>query len=1642
MYKETIINPIQAIQLGGQTYNSSDTSLISSIDNQTYFDTSVDFVEYFIYDKNKEVIVSNYNYRNYTVTDEGISLDPIRDLEQNAYTVGSYYTVYNFVKTLLNSSATDNYYISEISTDRTEIRLSSTTIDPSLIIDGVTDLQVEIANTSYYKDFYLNLGNNQLFIANNIAIDSSDTQNPTILLKLYDPLPEDVLIKTQCWVVDKIADSVAYSLTLQKIIENLDDKVYLRSPNYNIPSAKTVNNSTEYQTLNTIYTSTSSSLTAQLKSLLEQKGAQLNIDYTDYNNFVYFSSAETRLENFAYKLQLIEEYTANSTLGTAALISPSISASKEVWEAKIQDIIYNFDDYEYFLYYSSGSHSWPKSNSTKPYQNISTTSSITTTWLTSQLQTASLHDQENSNALRNSIPSYLVEDTSNANYVLFMDMVGQHFDTLYTYTNALTEKYNSDNRADYGLSKDLIADALRDLGVKLYESNLTDLNLYNTYLGFSPSGDPSVYTGSELIDNIVIPTIETSPGVFNSSSLESLNSLTVETYKRLYHNLPYLLKKKGTVEGLSALINCFGIPDTILGVNELGNSSVDGHNYWRDFYSYAIESTGSGYILAPWLNLTTTNATPKSVQFRFKTAGLPTQPNQTLVTVNTGSSYLASQQFAVVLEYTGSGTTSGSYEGSIPDPYRYYGTLKLLDVVNNTSTSVYLPVYNGDWWSVMLTEQPDGVNYIHTLYVKNKINSGADGNTIGFQASGSTFGTAGWIAQGYSGSNTGGLRLGNSTNISLFGKTYSPISASFQELRYYTTALSESVFNDYVMNPTSIEGNSANTLYNTLLFRAPLGTDLSIDTTSSIHQSRHPSNTLIPSTASFIGPLGVPVNAYVFSGDLNYRSNVEAIFYNEPTVGLRTFNNSKIQQKEVTLPIQTRNIPVSSTLSPYIRVQQGNYLNTPVGLELNTAEVAFSPQNEINKDIINQLGYFNIGEYIGDPRTIREPSYKDLKTLKEYYFSKYQSRYNYKDYIRLVKYFNNLLFNIIKDFTPTRSSISTGVIIKQTLLERDKYVTPLPSYEDVQYTGSVQPFPYINNTGSIQEIDADSGGIYNGHTSSFTQSYNTPQGIVNLLQNTNREFYNGELNNTVIVATTQSLLYNPLLSSSFASGIDAYNSVLYGDYVANINNVNLSRTSNKYLDVDYNAGGLTPLNFNNLISGSGTDAEVQDSNYNLSGSYARSRYVGKQQTVSGINQGKEIIVGQQRSYMAYYDWASSTLAERSGSANFHVMYLIDENGNLTQPTSDTASSPYLPNLIQNFSETSRVNIITYKPQLQGVGNELKSTTTVIKPAKTYNTVLYSDTGSNGLPYLGTGYKTSITLSVPVGVYDKPYGLSANGAATVGSSVFGFTASFDTVTLDEANGWNTGSSVYTVQVTVPVRATLDINLSIDDVSNSNNLIQVYLYKNNTQVSSDSTTVSPLGTWTPELTYEDYMVEGDKYYVVIRNQGTIAYTGDFTITPILSNVNVNTPYFTTGSNYTNVLTSSAALGALYGYYQQTPVISNGTGSGFSDPSLLTIQQYDEIRFEGKEFKTYQIISSSFNPTTQLFYLFLNHPLYTTGTNIQYFAIRRYVEDPGFLLLNSPDTVSPTGPGFIVPEFMSDKLKANYGNIVKDFAQKNLI
>jgi surface protein len=629
-----------------QTYSPEDSALINSTTIGSIFNSSTDIVEYFIYDLNSNILFEDVNgYPSYYINNNIITLTPEENLKNAGFTEGNYNTLYNFLTPRLGSNSLNRYFISEISSDRTEIRLDTTAIPNEVVVSSTNELANEISTTvgSYY-DFYLDFGDNQLIIANNVLLDNSIETNPTVLIKLYDALPSQFSLKDELWAVVKVSDSVAYNISIVNTFDIEDEFIYLRGPNTNLNVRDQINNSTNYTNLaNLNSTSTSQgsgSYQYQLNSLLAETGIEINIDYSDYSNFIHFSSAQTRLENFYYKLSLIEQYNYSASLSSGTPTNYYVSSSNIVYQNKINEIITGFDGYEYFLYYESGSTCWPKSNNTPPYTNVLTTSVTGQNWLISQSLVAENYDLENNNALTSAIPSYITDDPSNFQFSLFIEMIGQSFDNTFVYLQDVTNKYNADNRLNYGVSKDLVADILRDMGVKIYQNNFSSDDLYSALIGFTPSG--SLYNLPYTTAQYPVPSgsfleyITTYVTASSTSSLVPTSDINKEQYKRIYHNLPLLLKKKGSTQGLKDLITTFGVPDTILRVNEFGGKDKNPNtwDYWQNEYNYTFSTSGSGFVSAPWdgsefISLWRTSNT--------SSVGSSTSTQVTLPLVNTGT---------------------------------------------------------------------------------------------------------------------------------------------------------------------------------------------------------------------------------------------------------------------------------------------------------------------------------------------------------------------------------------------------------------------------------------------------------------------------------------------------------------------------------------------------------------------------------------------------------------------------------------------------------------------------------------------------------------------------------------------------------------------------------------------------------------------------------------------------------------------------------------------------------------------------------------------------------------------------------------------------------------------------------------------
>lgn len=575
-----IVNEINPVTFEIQTYSSQDVTAMSpEVINSVFDPNKGSYIEYTILSPDNSFQITDQNLEDITITSTeagtgavfNIDLDPERDLKNRGFINGEYNVIYKFLKNELSSSSdTRPYFIKEISPDRTELRLSSNIISNDELITIVNNFKQQINSLEYFQDFYLNFGGNNLVIANNILLDNTKVKYE-ILINLYEPLPPQFRLKDVLWIVTQTANPLAFNiqyppeLVVPKIVTPT-----LKSPNFDLPIKNRTNNSTNYINYEQLLTTNNITSYNQILSYLEDKSISVSIDYTKFENFVHFSSAESRIKNFFYKVQLLEQY--NNSLEEISIANTPVTSSIIVLQNIISDIIKNFDGFEYYLYFESGSITYPKKPTSLPYTLYPTEDNISQIWYSSSVKNAFLFDEFNKDYLYNTIPEYLRDDPQNEPYKVFIDMVGQYYDNIWIYYKDVSNRYSGDNRLNYGISKDLVADAIRSFGLKIYQNNFSVSDLFDAFTGFNSGSITRTINDASPTppDTERITIYQTASQASYYTPIDDVNK---EMYKRIYHNLPYLLKSKGTIAGLQNIISMFGITSSILKVSEFGGNN-------------------------------------------------------------------------------------------------------------------------------------------------------------------------------------------------------------------------------------------------------------------------------------------------------------------------------------------------------------------------------------------------------------------------------------------------------------------------------------------------------------------------------------------------------------------------------------------------------------------------------------------------------------------------------------------------------------------------------------------------------------------------------------------------------------------------------------------------------------------------------------------------------------------------------------------------------------------------------------------------------------------------------------------------------------------------------------------------------------
>lgn len=934
-----------------------------------------------------------------------VALDLYEEFSKLNLTSGNFRIVVNFFKNLIGNYERQHLRIDEISPDRTEIRLRAIDNDDPDFLRQITNFITTVQQTSstFYTPYVLNFSRNQTALFVNSVVFGE-----YVYIKLYEPLPENINVDFKCWIAEELkppyVDKVAISpKSIKKNFRNL------ANPNWYANSIYNTSNETGMQAwtdlLGSSVQTSQQIVDAYFSGSLS--GVKLNIDYSDFNNFVFYSSATERLNNFKYKLELIEYYTSQSAV--VSQLSGSIATTNVAdYESSKTSLISGFDGFEQYLYYQSSSKLTtydtpvetpnvasvtgsyispvPKINSSVPYTLTSVTSSQFISWYDNLITSASLYDSLNFNSLNIAVPEFIKLDRNNEGITTFVNMLGHHFDILYTYINHMTKIHKREENPKLGMPNELLYSVAKQFGWNLTDGNQGQ-QLWQYVLGTDETGTP--LTGSNTVGDPSVPG----------------RDMTYAVWRRIVNNLPLLLKSKGTKRSIQALLSCYGIPQSLISINEYGGPRLDRVPVYEKLnFDYALDLLGTtaGTVTVNY------SQSINTVELRFRTDNVITNPTMsgTMNLFNIGSN-------SVTIDYT-SGTL---------------GTI----LINGTG-SANIEMFDGGWLTAMLRTTGSQLQVVAKRSKYGKVVAAVSASaTASFSYSGSVV---------LGGTSTGATRL----------------EGQLQELRLWSSSLSDSTFNNHVKAPAAYNGNS--NAYDELVFRVPLTQKINHTLTSSLSGVQPASSSL---SASFTA----------WSTATPYDSIEEIYYYDAPSLGAGTYDDNKVR-------IESNEL--IGTLDIKTRAERSQFDKAP--LDSKKIGVYFSPQTMIDEDIIAQYGNVSLDAYIGDPGETDSKSYPKLIQKAQEYWKKYSTKNDINAYIKVFSIFDLAFFNQLEQLLPARADKLTGVLIQPNLFERSKD-TILPEIErlDCSYSASLTDTivtasgDYLLYTGSIEGRIAEISGI-------------------------------------------------------------------------------------------------------------------------------------------------------------------------------------------------------------------------------------------------------------------------------------------------------------------------------------------------------------------------------------------------------------------------------------------------------------------------------------------------------------------------------------------------------------------------------------
>ena len=779
------------------------------------------------------------------------------------------------------------------------------------------------------------------------------------------------------------------------------------------------------------------------ESFLERKisvseKVKLNVDYTEFENFVHFSSIERRLENFRFKIETINQKTDELSDLSGGVQS---AGRQETIKRQIEELIGSFDAYEQWLFRSESDRSYPKKPSGALYPPDSMEVNH---WFDEILSEARKYDDRNDSALRKQVPEFVREDPENEDFVLFVDMVGHWFDVNWIYIDHL--EHLTDQTEDAFDKETLSSELSRVVGESMG---------LETHNGF----DAEEFF-DEVFDSKKIDDIFDSAGVSRPDQPEvegakigyTRYQAQQQIWRRLLSNLTHYYKTRGSKTSIKLLTSIFGIPSESLVIRESGgtslaqSSSKNKGSFPLTETSHYLPFVSSQSIEIPWNVSNNFSAPtefdsifsafeewPKSIEFRFRSeyqGGVPIK----LFDI-TGTASLRIER-----------TDLDGNEGKLVLEVRE------ADGTRIEAESEAIPFFNGEWTNVLFQMRENQPFFDVFVQQRSPFGNFSDRDQLSLKIDLETalnFFTA------------QAIHFGENLNTQQFQKG-TPFIGDLDQINLWQETLSGDQFDKHSLAPKrkgvdnsqlaekmSAFDEDLDFLRRDLYFRADFPVPQNLSKNQKIENESS-----LESTEDLEG-IAIGFSS---ANDKSPLERYERINFFDPVqVGATSHFNSKIRVEDSSL-----DKPLRSDRSVENRKTE------LITKDRSRVGIFFSPFTSANRDVISEIGIGDINSVLGNPNDQFETDYYLLDGMSRMYWNKYDRPVDVQKYIQYIDQFYDAFFDHIENSVPARSSLASGVVIEPTVLERDREPVPTGSseVEDLAASVSVGAEASVEPTGS------------------------------------------------------------------------------------------------------------------------------------------------------------------------------------------------------------------------------------------------------------------------------------------------------------------------------------------------------------------------------------------------------------------------------------------------------------------------------------------------------------------------------------------------------------------------------------------------